>query len=64
MTVDLRINPASVLSRTAPPYLLFHQVQQGSTGLYDMLEVVSIEPQWLPEVAPHMYVDTKRLLST
>eukprot|EP00884_Botryococcus_braunii_P008698 jgi/Botrbrau1/1782/Bobra.0217s0037.1 len=62
VTVDLRINPASVLGRTAPEYLLFYQVQQGSTGLYDMLDVVTIEPQWLPEVAPHMYHDSRGLL--
>lgn len=60
--MDLRINPASVLGRTTPEYLLFYQVQQGSTGLYDMLDVVTIEPQWLLELAPHMYCDTRGLL--
>lgn len=53
--VKLKIGPQSVLWRTKPQWVLFFQVQQSSSGWYEMQDIVTIEADWLPEVAPHMY---------
>ena len=53
--VKLRIGQQSVLWRTKPEWVLFFQVQQSSSGYYEMQDIVTIESDWLPEVAPHMY---------
>lgn len=53
--VKLRIGQQSVLWRTKPQWVLFSQVQQSSSGWYEMQDIVSIEADWLPELAPHMY---------
>jgi len=53
--VKLKIGPESVLWRTKPQWVLFFQVQQSSSGWYEMQDIVTIEADWLPEVAPHMY---------
>jgi ATP-dependent RNA helicase DDX35 len=44
-----------MLARTRPQWLLFWQVQQSSSGWYEMQEVTAIEPHWLVELAPHVY---------
>ena len=53
--VRLKIGPQSVMWRTKPQWLLFYQVQQTSHGWYEMHDIVTIEADWLPETAPHMY---------
>ena len=53
--VRLKIGPQSVMWRTKPQWLLFYQVQQTSNGWYEMHDIVTIEADWLPEIAPHMY---------
>ena len=44
-----------MLARTRPQYLLFWQVQQSASGFYEMLDVTAVEPDWLPEAAPHVF---------
>ena len=51
----LRIGTASVLARTRPQWLVFFQVQLSASGFHDMADVATIEPGWLPELAPHMF---------
>ena len=51
----LRVHASSVLARTRPQYLLFWQVQQSASGFYEMLDVTAVEPDWLPEAAPHVF---------
>ena len=53
----LRVHASSVLHRTAAPWLLFNAVSRGVEGWLDMREVSTIEPAWLHEVAPTMYLD-------
>ncbi|KAA6422608.1 MAG: putative ATP-dependent RNA helicase DHX35-like [Trebouxia sp. A1-2] len=53
--VKLKIGSQSVLWRTKPQWVLFFQVQQSSSGWYEMQDIVTIEADWLPELAPHMY---------
>ena len=53
--VKLRIGLQSVLARTKPQWLLFYQVQQSQSGWYELTDVMTIEPDWLLEAAPHMY---------
>lgn len=53
--VKLKIGPQSVLWRTKPQWVLFFHVQQSSSGWYEIQDIVTIEADWLPEVAPHMY---------
>ncbi len=54
----LRIHASSVLARTRPLWLLFWQVHQSASGWYEMQEVTAIEPEWLVELAPHVYSRT------
>lgn len=51
----LRIHPSSVLYKCKPTWVLFYQVQQASTGAFEMQDLVTIEPDWLPELAPHYF---------
>ncbi len=51
----LRVHASSVLARTRPQYLLFWQVQQSSSGWYEMQDVTAVEADWLPEAAPHVF---------
>ena len=53
--VRLRAHSSSVLWRVSTPWVLFFQAKQGESGWYDMQELVAIEPEWLPELAPHMF---------
>ena len=55
----LRIHSGSVLFRTRPQWLLFWKVQQGTKGWYDMQDLLAVDPQWLPEAAPHMFRMTR-----
>ena len=52
---QLRIHSGSVLFRTQPRFLLFWQVQQGQRGFFDMQDLLVVDPEWLPEIAPQMY---------
>lgn len=61
--VKLKIGPQSVLWRTKPQWVLFFQVQQSSNGWYEMQDIVTIDSEWLPEVAPHMYQNKRQLTS-
>ena len=54
----LRVHASSVLARTRPQHLLFWQVQQSSSGWYEMQDVTAIEADWLPEAAPHVFRKT------
>ncbi|EIE20207.1 putative DEAH [Coccomyxa subellipsoidea C-169] len=51
----LRIHASSVLARTRPQWLVFWQMQQSSSGWFEMQEVTAVEPHWLPELAAHVY---------
>eukprot|EP00798_Chlamydomonas_sp_ICE-L_P020447 gene20447-biopygen29212 len=51
----LRIHGSSVLFRTKPQFVVFYQVQQSDSGWYEMQGVTAVQPEWLVEVAPHMY---------
>ncbi|KAG2488343.1 hypothetical protein HYH03_013033 [Edaphochlamys debaryana] len=53
--LKLRIHPSSVLFRSTPPCVVFHTVQQADSGWFEMQGVTSVDPSWLPELAPHMY---------
>lgn len=55
----LRTHASSVLHRVAAPWLVFNAVSRGAGGWVDMREVCTIEPQWLPELAPHMFIDKR-----
>lgn len=58
--VRLRIGTSSVLWATKPACLLFCSVQQSASGWYEMSDLLAIEPEWLPEIAPHMYEYKKK----
>jgi ATP-dependent RNA helicase DDX35 len=49
----LDVHPSSVLFNSRPPHLVFHHVQK--TDKVWMLEVCTVEPDWLTELAPHFY---------
>lgn len=51
----LKIHPSSVLYRCRPKWVCFYTAQQNESGWYEMQDVLTIEPEWLTEVAPHMY---------
>jgi hypothetical protein len=55
MPAKLRIHPSSVLWRVAAPWVVFYSAQQGDSGWHDMQELLTIEPDWLPELAPQMF---------
>lgn len=51
----LRIHNSSVLFRSRPSCVVFNSVQQTDDGWYEMQGVTAVLPEWLTEVAPHMY---------
>lgn len=53
--MKLRIHSSSVLWRTPTPWLVFLRVQQADSGWYEMQDVCALQPDWLTELAPHMY---------
>jgi ATP-dependent RNA helicase DDX35 len=53
--VKLRIHPSSILFRCKPKWVCFVSAQQTDSGWYEMQEVMSIESEWLSEVAPHFF---------
>lgn len=57
--VRLRTHASSVLHRVAAPWLVFNGVSRGAGGWVDMREVCTIEPAWLPELAPRMFIDKR-----
>ncbi len=56
--VRLRTHASSVLHRVAAPWLVFNSVARGAGGWLDMQEVSTVEPAWLPQLAPQMFRDT------
>lgn len=54
--VRLRIHNSSVLFRSRPNCVIFTSVQQTDDGWYEMQGVTAVHPEWLTEVAPHMFV--------
>jgi len=53
--VRLRVHNSSVLFRSRPPCVVFASVQQTDDGWFEMQGVTAVLPEWLTEVAPHMY---------
>jgi len=53
--VQLGIHPSSCLHRCRPKWVVYTLVQETAEGGYEMQEVTAIEPEWLTELAPHMY---------
>ena len=53
--VRLRIHNSSVLFRSRPSCVVFTSVQQTDDGWFEMQGVTAALPEWLTEVAPHMY---------
>ncbi|KAL6770172.1 hypothetical protein ACKKBG_A33890 [Auxenochlorella protothecoides x Auxenochlorella symbiontica] len=51
----LRIHHSSVLFRCRPSWVCFYGAEQNNTGWYEMRDIAVIEPDWLTELAPHMY---------
>lgn len=52
----LRIHPSSVLFRTKPQCLVYHQLQpSASSGYHDMVDLMQIPDDWLVDIAPHMF---------
>ena len=52
-TTLLHVHPSSVLFNARPPHLVYHTIQK--TDKTWMLEVCTVEPDWLTELAPHFY---------
>ncbi|GFR45043.1 hypothetical protein Agub_g6414, partial [Astrephomene gubernaculifera] len=71
--LKLRIHASSVLCRSTPSCVVFAAVQQqagagrssssssGGGGWFEMQGVTAIRPEWLPEIAPHMFHKPDRL---
>lgn len=53
--LKLRVHPSSVLFRCRPQWVCFVSAQQTESGWYEMQEVMSIQSEWLTEVAPHFF---------
>lgn len=53
--VKLRIHPSSVLFLCRPSWLVFNTVEQDSSGVFSMRDVSSVKPEWLAELASHLY---------
>jgi ATP-dependent RNA helicase DDX35 len=53
--VRLRVHPSSVLFRCRAPWVCFVTAQQSDAGWFEMQDVMSIEPDWLVEAAPHYF---------
>jgi ATP-dependent RNA helicase DDX35 len=52
-TMLLHVHPSSVLFNTRPPHLVYHNIQK--TDKTWMLEVCTVDPDWLTELAPHFF---------
>jgi ATP-dependent RNA helicase DDX35 len=50
---ELHLHPTSVLSRSAPEWVVYHEVVLTSQKF--MRDVTVVEPMWLCEIAPHFY---------
>ncbi|CAI0469092.1 unnamed protein product [Linum tenue] len=50
---EVYIHPSSVLFRVNPKWVVYHSLV--STDRQYMQNVITIEPSWLPEAAPHFY---------
>ncbi|KDD72660.1 hypothetical protein H632_c3059p0, partial [Helicosporidium sp. ATCC 50920] len=61
--VHLRLHPSSVLFRCRPRWLLFFAAELHDSGWYDMRDVMTVEPEWLLELAPHMYRTARNAFS-
>ncbi|PNW76512.1 hypothetical protein CHLRE_11g467654v5 [Chlamydomonas reinhardtii] len=63
--LKLRIHNSSVLWRSAPPCVVYrsvqqadsgwYEMQQADSGLYEMQGLTAVQPDWLVELAPHMF---------
>ncbi|KXS12668.1 putative ATP-dependent RNA helicase DHX35 [Gonapodya prolifera JEL478] len=53
MSPVLHIHPNSVLLKMSPACVVYHEVVETTKSF--MRDVTVIEPQWLPELAPHFY---------
>jgi len=51
--LTLYVHPGSVLFRARPACVVF--VSAVRTGKEYMRDVTSVDPDWLPELAPHFY---------
>lgn len=49
----VHIHPSSSLYEEAPKWLLYHELVFTSKEF--MRQVIEIDPQWLPDIAPHLY---------
>jgi ATP-dependent RNA helicase DDX35 len=49
----LYVHPGSVLFRARPACVVY--VSAVNTGKEYMRDVTSVDPEWLPELAPHFY---------
>eukprot|EP00951_Prasinocladus_malaysianus_P006937 scaffold49599_cov40-Prasinocladus_malaysianus.AAC.2 len=58
--IQLTVHPSSVLFRCRPAWIVYGMVQETAEGGFELQEVTAIEPEWLMELAPHMYKQTKR----
>jgi ATP-dependent RNA helicase DDX35 len=54
----LFIHPGSVLFRTRPACVVFAQAVR--TKREYMRDVTAIDPEWLPELAPHFYASRQK----
>lgn len=50
---QLHIHPSSVLFKTPPAWVVFHEVIR-TTKEY-MRDVIEVDPKWLSDIAPHYY---------
>jgi pre-mRNA-splicing factor ATP-dependent RNA helicase DHX16 len=51
--LSVRIHPSSCVSKTQPKWVIFHELISTSTEF--IRSVAPIDPNWLLEVAPHLY---------
>jgi ATP-dependent RNA helicase DDX35 len=51
----LRVHPLSVLFHCRPAWVVFASAVAGDDGWFEMQGLLTIEPEWLPELAPHYY---------
>ncbi|PHT96770.1 hypothetical protein BC332_34304 [Capsicum chinense] len=50
---EVYIHPSSVLFRVSPKFIMYHSLV--STDRQYMRNVITIDPSWLTEAAPHFY---------
>eukprot|EP00873_Tetraselmis_striata_P001670 jgi/Tetstr1/421934/TSEL_012833.t1 len=56
--LQLTVHPSSCLYRCKPSWIVYGMVQQTAEGGFEAQDVTSIEPEWLAELAPHMFANT------